>query len=119
MRSVILTVAVLSFTAGVAQADLVAYWDMEDGSGSVASDVSGYGTAVDGVFAEEWTGYGPLPVWTTGKFGGGILLGKDDDTGGGEGTGWYNWNYLYVAYDPLLDLSTTWTLATWLRTSRV
>ncbi|MFH1719154.1 MAG: LamG-like jellyroll fold domain-containing protein, partial [Planctomycetota bacterium] len=55
---------------GSASADLVVHWSLEDGSGTVATDVSGNGN--DGTF-------NGAPEWVDGYFGGGLHFRGDAD----------------------------------------
>ncbi len=97
----------IALMAGTAEADLVGHWAFDEGSGTVATDsVNG----LDGILWEGPAGWGgTLPEWTVDRSGnpGKALL---FSTPSGE-----NWNSVYVAHDPLLDLTTDWTLALWAR----
>ena len=56
---------------GRASADLAVHWPLEDGSGTIATDVSGNGN--DGTFSGA-------PEWVDGYFGGGLHVRGDADT---------------------------------------
>jgi hypothetical protein len=62
-------VVMLALT-GNASADLVVHWSLEDGSGTIATDVSGNGN--DGTF-------NGAPEWVDGYFGGGLHFRGDTD----------------------------------------
>ena len=71
------------------QAELVGWWRMEEGSGAVAYDSSGYGR--DGAFNGD-------PEWVAGYFGGALEFDGDD--------------HLDTGYSENL---TNWTIAAWVR----
>ncbi|MCP4607948.1 MAG: hypothetical protein GY845_04460 [Planctomycetes bacterium] len=62
--------ALLLSLAGNASSDLVVHWALDEGSGSVAHDLSGNGN--DGTLNGE-------PRWATGKTGGGLECDGTDD----------------------------------------
>ena len=74
------------------RADLVAYWRLDEGSGTTANDSSGNGN--DGTFNGD-------PQWVVGYYGGAIEFGGAGD-------------FLDCGSDPSLDL-TKWTIAFWLK----
>ena len=68
----LLALAVLTVAGGTVRADasLVGWWPLDEGSGTVAKDASGGG--FDGTFKGE-------PLWTAGRFGSALTFdGKDD-----------------------------------------
>ncbi len=77
---------------GAVKADLVAYWRLDEGSGTTANDSSGNGN--DGTFNGD-------PQWVEGYYGGAIEF---------DGAG----DFLDCGSDPSLDL-TKWTIAFWLK----
>jgi len=76
----------------VVRADLVAYWRLDEGSGTTANDSSGHGN--HGTFNGD-------PQWVEGYYGRAIEF---------DGAG----DFLDCGSDPSLDL-TKWTIAFWLR----
>ena len=76
---------------GAVKADLVAYWRLDEGSGTTAHDSTGNGN--DGTFNGD-------PQWVVGYLGGALEFDGSDD-------------WLDCGNDPSLDL-TTWTIAFWL-----
>ena len=85
-------VVLLSLFAGVANADLVAHWKFDEGSGTTALDSSGNGN--DGTFDGN-------PVWVTGQLGGAL-----------EGNG--SSDLVRVPHSGSLDISQAVTVALWL-----
>ena len=53
MKRLLLTLIIWGLTVGIARGDLVAYWPMDEGSGTVTADVSGNGLDATGRFAES------------------------------------------------------------------
>jgi len=87
---IISTVLVLIAASG-ASADLVAHWRFDDGSGTIAADVSGNG--LDGTLVGD-------PQWVAGKVGGALEF---------DGNG----DYVNCGNDPLFDITAEITLAIW------
>ena len=77
------------------EADLVAYWRLDEGSGTTANDSTGHGN--DGTFHGD-------PQWVVGYLGGALEFDGTDD-------------WLDCGSDPSLDL-TTWTIAFWLNVNQ-
>lgn len=111
MKRILVLSAVMACSL-TALADLVAYWDFEDGGGMTAADVSGRGQharlrAADGV---------SFPQWTAGKIGSGALLFNPNAAADPNER-----NYLFV--DPndvngdpnILDLTDAFTISMWVR----
>jgi hypothetical protein len=76
---------------GTTRADLVGWWRLDEGAGTIAHDASG--GANDGTFNGD-------PAWVAGRFGGALEF---------DGSG----DYLDCGNDPSLDL-TRWTITFWL-----
>ncbi len=101
------TIMVLVFAVGSAQADLVAYWPMDEGSGTVTADASGNG--LDATMLNPWGE--DMLIWIDGQsaaFGKALLFGTDSS--GGTDV----WNFLSVDYKPVLDLAGNWTITAWI-----
>jgi len=94
-------VLALSLTTTVADADiadgLVAYWPLDEGTGSTTADLSGNGN--NGTLGSP-TGN---PAWDSGKFGGALNFNR------GEG------DYVDCGNPPILDFGTgDWTVSAWI-----
>ena len=74
--------------------DLVGWWKLDEGSGSIISDSSGGG--LDGSFT------GDTPEWITGRYGNAILF--NGSTG-----------YIDLGSDPAMDITGEITVACWVR----
>jgi hypothetical protein len=83
-------VLVLS-TAGDASAELVAHWTLDEGSGTIAYDISGNG--LDGALQGD-------PQWVVGKIGGALEF---------DGNG----DYIDCGNDPIFDITEQITLTVW------
>jgi hypothetical protein len=81
--------------AGKTPADLVAYWTLDEGSGTIAYDSSGNGN--DGTLNGN-------PKWVVGHFGGALEFDGSDD-------------WIDCGNDPSLDL-TKWTITFWLKVNQ-
>jgi len=81
--------------ASKAPADIVAYWTLDEGSGTIAYDSSGNGN--------DGTLYGN-PKWVVGYFGGALEFDGSDD-------------WIDCGNDPSLDL-TKWTITFWLKVNQ-
>jgi hypothetical protein len=86
-----LSLVIGTVLTGAVKADLVAYWRLDEGSGTTAHDSTGNGN--DGTFNGD-------PQWVVGYLGGALEFDGSDD-------------WLDCGNDPSLDL-TTWTIAFWL-----
>ena len=88
-------VLLMRFASG-ASADLVGYWPLDEGSGTVAHDVSGNGS--DGTFQGD-------PQWVAGKLGLGLEFSGDD--------------YVDCGNKGVLNFGTgDWTVAAWIKTTQ-
>jgi hypothetical protein len=109
MKKVVLMLMLTGMAVSMAQADLVLYYPMNDGSGETVADLSGNG--LDGIlYANYAPDYPDMPSWTTdrnGNAGSALLFGSPSGTA---------WNSVYTAYNDKLDLSNKWTISTWMRT---
>jgi hypothetical protein len=88
-------VFVLGFAAGIANAELVGYWKLDEGSGNVAYDLSDYtndGTINGG------------PEWVIGKIGAALEFDGSDD-------------YVDCGNDPSLNINGKITVAAWVKTT--
>ena len=95
MIYVVSLLAVLSITGRVS-ADLVAHWPLDDGSGTVAADVTGNGS--DGTLNGD-------PQWVAGKIGGALEFDGDD--------------YVDCGNQDILNFGTNdWTITAWIRTTQ-
>ncbi|HPY52076.1 MAG TPA: LamG domain-containing protein, partial [Sedimentisphaerales bacterium] len=74
---------------------LVGWWKLDEGTGTTARDISGYGN--DGTFGGD-------PQWVAGRFGKALEFDGSDD-------------FLDCGNDPSLDL-TLWTIAFWLNAAQ-
>ena len=74
---------------------LVGWWKLDEGTGTTARDISGYGN--DGTFGGD-------PQWVAGRFGKALEFDGSDD-------------FLDCGNDPRLDL-TLWTIAFWLNAAQ-
>jgi len=96
MIYVIVSLVVVLNMAGIVSADLVAHWPLDDGSGTVAVDVTGNGN--DGTFEGD-------PQWVAGKIGGALEFDGDDVVNCGN--------------NDILNFGTNdWTIAAWIRTTQ-
>jgi hypothetical protein len=91
----LISFVLLLSTAGNAPADLVAYWTLDEGSGTIAYDSSGNGN--DGMLNGN-------PKRVVGYFGGALEFDGSDD-------------WLDCGNDPSLDL-TRWTITFWLKVNQ-
>jgi hypothetical protein len=81
---------------GSASAELVAHWPLDDGSGTVAADVTGNGS--DGTLNGD-------PQWVAGKVGGALEFDGDD--------------YVDCGNQDILNFGTNdWTITAWIRTTQ-
>jgi hypothetical protein len=95
MTHVVFLAVVLS-VAGSVSADLVAHWPFDDGSGTVAVDVTGNGS--DGTLNGD-------PQWVVGKIGGALEFDGDD--------------YVDCGDQDILNFGTNdWTVAAWIKTTQ-
>ncbi|MCP4614559.1 MAG: hypothetical protein GY845_38250 [Planctomycetes bacterium] len=88
-------VFVLGFAPGIANAELVAYWKLDEGSGNIAYDVSDYtndGTINGG------------PEWIVGKIGAALQFDGSDD-------------YIDCGNDTSLNINDKITIAAWVKTT--
>jgi len=88
-------VFVLGFAAGIANAELVGYWKLDEGSGNVAYDLSDYtndGTVNGG------------PEWVVGKIGAALEFDGSDD-------------YIDCGNDTSLNINDKITIAAWVKTT--
>jgi hypothetical protein len=96
MTHVVVFLAVVLTVAGSVSAELVAHWPLDDGSGTVAVDVTGNGN--DGTLEGN-------PQWVAGKIGGALEF---------DGT-----NYVDCGDQDILNFGTNdWTVAAWIKTTQ-
>ncbi len=83
--------------AGNALADLVAHWTFDDGSGTIAKDVSGNGN--DGTLQGD-------PKWVAGKYGAALEFDGDD--------------FVDCGNQDMLNFGTgDWTITAWIKTTQI
>jgi hypothetical protein len=87
-----ISVLVLSGGAYAQDPNLIGWWKLDETSGSIAADSSGYGN--DGALVGD-------PQWISGYIDGALDLDGDGD-------------YVDCGYDPIFDVSDELTVATWL-----
>ena len=94
-RIALVSLVLVLILVGSASADLVAHWEFNEGSGSVARDASGNGHdgTIDGT-----------PQWVRGKIGGALEF---------DGS-----NYVDIP-SGVTDLSQSFTITAWIKTSRI
>ncbi len=84
-----------------ADPSLIGYWPMDEGTGTVAYDVSGNGN--NGTLSRTATG--TLPTWVGGKFGSSVQLNGSN-------------NWIDCGNAPIFDLTSQVTLAAWVYPAR-
>jgi len=93
---IMIMVIVLTMTSNVS-ADLVAHWPLDEGTGTVAIDVTGNGN--DGTFQGD-------PQWVVAKIGAGLEFDGDD--------------YLDCGNQDILNFGTNdWTITAWIKTTQI
>ena len=96
LLQIMIMVMVLTMTGNVS-ADLVAHWPLDDGTGTVAIDVTGNGN--DGIFQGD-------PQWVAAKIGAGLEFDGDD--------------YLDCGNQDILNFGTNnWTVTAWIKTTQI
>jgi hypothetical protein len=92
----VVSLVMMLSVAGSTSADLVAHWPLDDGSGTVAVDVTGNGN--DGTLNGD-------PQWVAGKIGGGLEFDGDD--------------FVDCGNQDILNFGTNdWTITAWIRTTQ-
>ncbi|WCJ60857.1 hypothetical protein NXS98_06935 [Fontisphaera persica] len=85
-------------------AALIAYWNFDEGTGTIARDTSGVGTPHDGTLAAQGTG--TLPQWIPGRFGYALDFNRVDNGNGSRVT---------VPFQNDLWLNDAFTISFWYR----
>jgi hypothetical protein len=107
-KKVIMLVMVSAMLASSAQAGLSVYYPMNEGTGTAVMDASGTGN--NGALYTIGT---QNPLWTTGHDGtGSALLFGTTATGAASDA---VQNMVVTPYNSSLDVTTSWTLSTWVR----
>ena len=92
----VISLIVVLFMVGRTSAELVAHWPLDDGSGTVAVDVTGNGS--DGTLEGD-------PQWVVGKIAGALEFDGDD--------------YVDCGNQDILNFGTNdWTITAWIRTTQ-
>ena len=93
----VISLVVVLCAAGSASADLVAHWPLDEGTGTIAEDVTGNGN--DGTLQGE-------PLWVAGKYGAALEFDGDD--------------YVDCGNQDILNFGTNdWTITAWIKTTQI